>query len=375
LIRVLHCIETIASGGVEQVRLTLIRGLDKTRFEHKIICTWKGGPIAEALEAEGVELIPIGSFKNPLQWSKHKQVLEVIRQFTPHIIHGAIFEGMSMAAVGGKLGKVPVIILEETSHPLSRSKKAIYLQRLFAKVADKVIGISPTVVDYLRDIAKLTESKLVLINNGVIIPREVMTKEIESLKKELGIQEGDIIIGSAGRFYNEVKRFTDIIEAIKIINNPKVKFLLLGQGQDQDLIIQKTQKLNIEDQLILAGFQSDTAPYFQIMDIFCIVSAHEGFGLVAAEAMMHSLPVIASEVGGLKDVVVDGETGFQVPPFSPLKIASKIQILIENHALRKKMGEKGKVRALANYSADRYVEEVENLYLKLLRAKGYNFKK
>jgi len=373
LIRVLHCIETIATGGVEQIRLTLIRGLDKTRFEHKIICTWKGGPIADALEAEGVELIPIGGFKNPLQWSKHKQVLKVIRQFKPHIIHGAIFEGMSMAAIGGKLGKVPIIILEETSHPVNRSKKAIYLQQLFAKVADKVVGIAPTVVNYLRDTVKLPESKLVLINNGVNTPRVVLNRELEKLKSEFGIQEGDLIIGSAGRFYNEVKRFTDIIDAIKIINNPKVKFLLLGQGQDQDLIIQKAKLLKVEDQLILAGFQSDTAPYFQLMDIFCIVSAHEGFGLVAAEAMLHHLPVIATKVGGLQDVVKDGETGFLVPAFSPLEIASKIQTLINNPELKTKMGQKGKVRALEIYSADRYVKEVENLYLDLLKVKGFNF--
>lgn len=373
MIRVLHCIETIATGGVEQIRLTLIRGLDKTRFEHKIICTWKGGPIADALEAEGVELIPIGGFKNPLQWSKHKQVLKVIRQFKPHIIHGAIFEGMSMAAIGGKLGKVPIIILEETSHPVNRSKKAIYLQQLFAKVADKVVGIAPTVVNYLRDTVKLPESKLVLINNGVNTPRVVLNRELEKLKSEFGIQEGDLIIGSAGRFYNEVKRFTDIIDAIKIINNPKVKFLLLGQGQDQDLIIQKAKLLKVEDQLILAGFQSDTAPYFQLMDIFCIVSAHEGFGLVAAEAMLHHLPVIATKVGGLQDVVKDGETGFLVPAFSPLEIASKIQTLINNPELKTKMGQKGKVRALEIYSADRYVKEVENLYLDLLKVKGFNF--
>ncbi|WP_373399083.1 hypothetical protein V8V91_05035 [Algoriphagus halophilus] len=122
MIRVLHCIETIASGGVEQVRLTLVRGLDPSKFEHKIICTWKGGAIAIALEQEGIELIPIGGFTHPFEWNKQKQVLEVIRKFKPHIIHGAIFEGMSMAAIAGTLGGVPIRILEETSEPIGRSK-------------------------------------------------------------------------------------------------------------------------------------------------------------------------------------------------------------------------------------------------------------
>ncbi|MFC3415135.1 glycosyltransferase [Algoriphagus hitonicola] len=371
MIRILHCIETIASGGVEQVRLTLIRGLPKDRFEHKIICTWKGGAIAEALEAAGVELIPIGGFKNPLEWRKHKKVLEVIREFKPQIIHGAIFEGMAMAAVGGTLGKVPVVILEETSHPIHRSKKAIYLQRLFAKAADKVIGIAPTVVTYLKDTIKLPASKVVLINNGVNQPREVNSEEIAQLKNVLGIQPGELVIGSSGRFYNEVKRFTDILDAISTLDNPNLKFLLLGQGQDQDLILNHAKKLNLERHLIMPGFQSDTAPYYQIMDMFCIASAHEGFGLVAAEAMLHQLPVLATKVGGLQDIVVNGETGFLVDVYSPDQIAEKIKILIQNPDLRKTMGQNGYQRAMDNYTAVRYCEEVERLYLELLEGKGY----
>jgi glycosyltransferase involved in cell wall biosynthesis len=374
LIRILHCIETIASGGVEQVRLTLVRGLPKDRFEHKIICTWKGGPIAEALEAEGVELIPIGSFRHPLQWSKHKQVLKVIREFKPHIIHGAIFEGMSMAAIGGKLGKVPITILEETSFPQSRSQKAIYLQQLFVKVADKVVGIAPTVISYLSDQVKIPKSKLRLINNGVNSPREVSPSELEELRLELGIEKDDLIFGSAGRFYNEVKRFTDILEAIHQLPASKVKFLLLGQGPDQDLILRKAKKLGLEKRLILPGYQNDTAPFYELMDIFCIASAHEGFGLVAAEAMLHGLPVIATKVGGLQDIVLDQETGYLVPPLSPESLAEKIQLLIEQPELRQEMGEKGKQRAFEHFSAERYCREVENLYLELLSKKGVDIR-
>ncbi|WPR77396.1 glycosyltransferase [Algoriphagus sp. NG3] len=369
MIRILHCIETIASGGVEQVRMTMIRGLDKSKYEHKIICTWEGGEIADALKAEGVELIPIGGFKNPLEWRKHNKVLQVIREFKPHIIHGAIFEGMAMAAIGGTLGKVPVVILEETSHPISRSKKAIYLQRFFAKAADAVVGIAPTVVTYLKQKVRLPESQVKLINNGVNLPREVAAEEKSQLKKALGIQEGDLIIGSAGRFYNEVKRFTDVLEAIKTLKNTKIKFLLLGQGQDRELILNKANELGLEDQIILPGFQMDTAPFYQVMDIFCIASAHEGFGLVAAEAMLHGLPVIATRVGGLQDIVVEGETGFLVPPFSPEAISGKIKILLQNPDLRSEMGQKGYQRAMENYSAARYCKEIETLYLDLLKEK------
>lgn len=100
-IKVLHCVETIASGGVEQTLLTLVKGLDKSKFVHKIICTWKGGVVAEALEKEGVEIITVGSYKHPFQLRNHLKVLKLIREYKPLIIHGAVFEGMTMASIGG----------------------------------------------------------------------------------------------------------------------------------------------------------------------------------------------------------------------------------------------------------------------------------
>ncbi|WP_228780241.1 glycosyltransferase [Aquiflexum lacus] len=369
-IRVLHCIETISSGGVEQTRLTLIRGMAKESFEHKIVCTWAGGPIAEALEKEGVELIVVGSFKHPFEYKKHKKVLEVIKRYRPHIIHGAIFEGMAMATIGGWLGKVPVKILEETSEPSTRSRKAIWLQRLFVKGADKIIGISPAVVAYLKDTAKLPKEKVLLVNNGVPIPTSVDSKKIEQLKSELGILEGDFVIGSVGRVYNEVKRFSDILEALKISGRSNFKFLLVGDGPDLKKLKEIAINLQLEKHFIPVGYQENPDLYYHVMDVFCLPSAHEGFGLVAAEAMLHHLPVIASNVGGLANVVVDEETGFLIPVHSPNSISNKLEILYSEKGIRERMGKSGYNRAKENYTSERYCLEIENLYLSLLTSKG-----
>ncbi|WP_317174919.1 glycosyltransferase [Pararhodonellum marinum] len=358
---------------MEQIRLTLIRGLKKEKFEHKIICTWAGGPIAEALEKEDVELIVVGSFKHPFEYKKHLKVLDVIRFFKPHIIHGAIFEGMAMSSIGGWLGKVPIVILEETSEPSKRSRKAIWLQRLFVTGADKIIGISPAVVTYLIDKAKLPKEKVLLVNNGVPLPNPVATREVEQLKFELGISEMDFVIGSVGRVYNEVKRFSDILEALNIIDRSNIKFLLVGDGPDLNKLIEMAKGLHLEKQFVPVGYQQNPNLYYHVMDVFCLPSAHEGFGLVAAEAMLHHIPVIASNVGGLANVVVDEETGFLIPPFSPNSIAKKISRLMEDNHLRKKMGKSGFNRAKEKYTSKRYCLEIENLYLSLLTDKGIEF--
>jgi len=281
-----------------------------------------------------------------------------------------VFEGMSMAAVGGFLVKVPIIILEETSDPQTRSKKAILLQRMYAVFADKVVGISPSVIKYLNERVKISPKKTILINNGVSVSKRIEQEELSKLKAKLGFKQNDFIIGSVGRVHNKVKRFSDILEAIKSLNNLNVKFLLVGAGPDLDGLVTKARELGVENQFLSVGFQGDTNPFYSIMDLFCLPSAHEGFGLVAAEAMLHKLPVIATRVGGLQDIVIDQETGFLVPPYAPGQIAKKLKILIDNPELRKSMGGKGYKRAMSNYTADRYCKEVENLYLQLLKEKG-----
>ncbi|SMD46052.1 Glycosyltransferase involved in cell wall bisynthesis [Aquiflexum balticum DSM 16537] len=369
-IRILHCIETISSGGVERRRMFLSEYLDKDKYELKIICTWAGGPIADKLRELGVELIVVGSFKHPFEWQKHRDVLNVIKRFRPHIIHGAIFEGMTMAAIGGSIGHVPIIILEETSEPTTRSKKAIYLQRIFVMLSDKIIGISPAVCDFLIKKVKISEKKVLLINNGVPIPPRGNEKDSKSLKEKYGISEGDFIIGSVGRVFNDVKRFSDILESVKIINSPKIKFLLLGKGPDLEMLEDIAKKMGIEKQFISVGYHHDPNPFFNIMDVFCLPSAHEGFGLAAVEAMLHELPVIATKVGGLKNIVLDEVTGFLIPPQRPKLLAEKILDLLHDPLKRKKLGQSGYLRAKENYTSERYCKELEDLYLSELGKKG-----
>ncbi len=369
-IRILFCMETIASGGVEQRRLFLAQWLDKDRYDIKIICTHSFGYLAKALKDEGVEIFTVGSFSHPFHVEKHQKVIRLIKGFRPHIIHGAVFEGMSMAAIGGLFGKVPIKLIEETSDPQTRSRKAILLQRIYSIISDRVIAISPSVLTYLLNHVKVSQKKAKLINNGVRMPVEEIKFDLNQLKSSLGIKDGDIVIGSVGRIYDRIKRFSDLITAIGLVQNRGVKFLLVGEGPDLERLKNLVAVLGLSDQFIYVGYQQDTSPFYKIMDIFCLTSANEGFGLVAAEAMMHKLPVIATKVGGLQDIVINKETGYLVPPLSPESLAEKIQILIEQPELRKEMGEKGKQRAMAHFSAERYCREVENLYLDLLNKKG-----
>ncbi len=370
-IRVLFCQETVGSGGVEQRKLSTARYLDSDKYEIKLVCTAVKESMAPKFSALGVELIVIGKLKNIFQLSKYLKLLKVIRAYKPHIIHGAVFEGVALACVAGFLGRVPIIIAEETSDPQNRSARASKLLKTFISLADRVVAIAPSVATYLKDVARIPARKIQLINNGVEIPREVSAHEIAALKAQFNIAPADIVIGSVGRLFDNHKKFTDLVKAIASLSQKdNVKLLIVGDGADRSLIEDTATQMGVSQMLCMAGYQTDTAPFYAMMDVFCLASQREGFGLVAAEAMLHKLPVIATAVGGLKDVVTDGETGYLVPSLQPAAMAQKIGLLLADEPLRMKLGEAGYKKALREYTADVYVKKVEALYKELLAEKG-----
>ena len=122
--------------------------------------------------------------------------------------------------------------------------------------------------------------------------------------------------------FNDHIKITDIIEAVKILDKVEnLKLLVVGSGRDEELIKKAAVDHNINHKIIFTGYQFDTAPFYKLMNVFCIASQREGFGLVAAEAMLHKLPVIATKVGGLQNVVVNNETGILINPNQPSEIA------------------------------------------------------
>ena len=371
MIRVLHIMSTVMGGGVERRRLSLAKAFKGSNFQMKLVGTFKSGAIAEQIEENGVEIIEIGDFNGPFHWEKHRKIQKIIDDFQPHIIHGAVYEGVTMAAINGFIKKVPVVILEETSDPQNRSAKADFLLRIFSWTADRFIAIAPNVADYLIHTAKIDSKKVITINNGVEIPREVSPEEIKNLRNQYHITPTDLVIGTVGRLFDDHKKITDIIAAIKMVENvDNLKLLVVGSGRDEKLIKQKAIDLGVQDKVIFTGYQFDTAPFYKLMNVFCIASQREGFGLVAAEAMLHRLPVIATKVGGLQNVVVHDETGILIKPNQPKDIALAINKLYNDPQLLDSFADKGFKRALDKYTEERYVMEVFNLYSELLKSKN-----
>jgi len=370
MIRVLNIIDTISSGGVERRRLSMAKLLDISKFELKIICTNAVGLFPDEIRQQGVEVIAIGDLKSFLDFKQHLKVMQIIEEFKPHIIHGAVFEGVTMAAINGFIKRVPIIILEETSDPQNRRWKGNLLMKLLSLTADKVIGVSPAATDYLKNKLQLSSDKILLINNGVTVPENVPDLIVQKLKEKYKISPDEIVIGSVGRMSSDAhKRFSDLIRAFAIlVKKPqRVKLVLVGEGHQKENYIKLVNELQIQDYVIFAGYQNQIGDYYALFDVFCLVSAYEAFGLVLAEAMLHKLPVVATKVGGMQYIVDDGGTGFLVEKYDIDAIAKQLEILCLDQELRKRFGKKGYDKAMINYTEERYVKDIAKLYLQLLK--------
>ena len=193
-IKILHCLETIGSGGVEQRRRLIFKHLNTELFEHKVICTKAIGALPEQIKTLGVEIIEVGEFSSFFEFNKYREVIRVIKSFKPDIIHGAVFEGVSMACVAGKCtGSFP-IIAEETSEPSNRNWKGNLLAKLLYILADKVVAVSPGVQHYLSETLNLSLSKTITINNGVRDHEATNTQKLKKLRLEYNIKENEIVI-------------------------------------------------------------------------------------------------------------------------------------------------------------------------------------
>jgi glycosyltransferase involved in cell wall biosynthesis len=371
-IRILHCLETVGSGGVEQLRYNLARYMDKDIFEQKIVCTWAVGVLPDKFDTEGVQVIPIGDLRSPFHIQQYRKVMKIIREYKPHLVHGAVFEGVSLATVAGKMAGTPGVIIEETSDPADRNWKGNMLMRLYGRWADKVVAVSEAGGEYIRSVLKVVEPKLQVIPNGVATPLYPDSAATAALKTALGISGDDFVVGSVGRLFDDHKKFSDLIKAVSLLGDrcPGLKLLIVGDGPDADKLKALCSGLGLDKRVIFVGYQGDTAPYYACMDLFALASQREAFGLVLVEAMFFRLAVVATAVGGIKNVVLDKETGLLVDKNAPAALAEGIYQLYADPERREAFGQAGYSRAETEFSIATYIQRMTGLYTDLVQKKG-----
>lgn len=214
-------------------------------------------------------------------------------------------------------------------------------------------------------------SKCKVVYNG-ISPDARPKTSVSEIRKMWGIGDDEILIGTVGSLIKR-KRVNDLIEALAKIyervngQGSRVKCMVVGDGPEKDNLQRQVSKLGLQDKVIFTGFQTDAISYINAMDIFVLPSENEGLPRVILEAMLMAKPVVACNITGPSELVINGETGFLIPVKNPQALADAVLKLIASGDTRNQMGAKGKERVLERFSMGRYMEGVSNIFEEVLR--------
>jgi glycosyltransferase involved in cell wall biosynthesis len=341
-----------------------------------VICTEASPELRERFEQAGCRLIEIGALRRGVDFLKIKLAANILREFQPDIVHGAVFEGVIIATLAGRIARAPIIVAEEVTNPLGRRVTGHIYFRLLTTFAHHVVAISSGVRDYLTQTIKVPKSKVQLIYNGVADPGPALCEQVRAIRQELDLQAGAPVIGTVGRLATPAgqapdsnKRIADAISAMLLVRErfPTAKLIVVGDGPDRGFLEQFASDAGLSSTVRFAGYRHDVRPFLECMDVLVHPSANEGLPLTLVETMLASRPVVATNIVGADEVVSDGVTGFLVPVGAPDALASRIVELLSSPELAARFGAAGLQRARELFSEDRYVTEIAVFYEELAK--------
>ncbi|MCK5216663.1 MAG: glycosyltransferase family 4 protein [Methanosarcinales archaeon] len=243
-----------------------------------------------------------------------------------------------------------------------------YLLDRILSYADVIISPSKYYIGESRVLGKYMD-KIVVIPNGINVDEFDFGYSKEKCRSKLGLSIDSRMILFLGTLSPHkgpdilIKAMSEIVKEV-----PDAKLVFVGDGGMRKELLMLSKKLGIKKNVEFAGFvEEDIKPlYYRAADVFCLPSVmkHEIFGIVNLEAMACSVPIVASKIGGVPDVVRDGENGLLIPPRDSDALADAITYLLENEDIREKIGKNGR-KKVEDYSWNRIAEETEKVYSSL----------
>ena len=298
------------------------------------------------------EMQRIPSFKSDR--AAYKKIKQIIQEFKPDIVH-------THAAKAGALGRkaafacnVPVVIHTFHGHVFhsyfGKIKTFIFktIERRLARKSDGIIAISNIQKKELSEIHKICPaSKIKVIPLGFDLEKFHLNKEInrEKTRVQFGIKEDEIAIAIVGRLaaIKNHTLFLNVVEQICQETTKKVTFFIVGDGDERPSIEKRVNELNEKfgKIIVMTSWVKDIGPFNAGMDIICLTSDNEGTPVSLIEAQAGGLPIVTTDVGGVKDILLDGQTGYVVPKNNVSLFSEKLLHLVEDEMLRKSFSEKG----------------------------------
>lgn len=365
-IKVMLTITDLSIGGIELVNLNLASHLDKSRFEVTLVCWRGGGPLLTRVKEGDFKLVIFNLPSWNFIWNIYRYYKEM-KRLQIDVLHG---NPGTYARVAAYIAGVPVIISSLHNMYPNLNKIILNMNRLLGKITDRFVAVSDAVGRYTSKIEWIGSKKLEKIYNGINMESFTNLPEKAKTRKELGFTYNVSLVATVGRLTDQKGVDIFIRSCMEISRQYKrVRFIIVGEGPCRKDLENLVEDLGMEEEIEFWGARHDIPKILSALDIMVVPSRWAGFELTLAEAMAAGVPVVASKVGPIPEVIADGETGILVPAEDPKALADAVIQLLGDSSLRKRMGEAGKKRVLEKFTVQKMVSQYEALYERLVAEK------
>jgi len=364
-IRVLLVIPTLDQGGAEKQLSLLACGLPSTEFDVHVCALTRGGHYERMLTENEVNTHIIGKRWKFDPWAYFK-LRKQIRTIRPDIVHTWIFAANSFGRWAAWKEKVPVILGGERCVDPWKSWWHFAIDRRLAKKSQRIITNSSGVRDFYVEHG-IAADKFAIIANG-IDPPPTRTSSREEILQELGLPAKARLIGAVGRLWPQ-KRHKDLVWGVELLTSVRddAHLLIIGDGPQRWRLERYVFQLKLQHRIHFLGHRDDVPQLMPHFDCLWLASDYEGQSNAIMEAMSLGKPVVATNIPGNRDLVVDGETGYLVAQGDRAGFAQKTLRLLEDPNLAQQLGENALRRIRQHFTVEQMVNRHAQLYRELCR--------
>ncbi|MFN8009329.1 MAG: glycosyltransferase [Terriglobia bacterium] len=373
--RILFVTTTTQVGGAEKILLAIAAHLHGKGVAVAVCSLKETGAYGKQLESLG---IPVTSLGMPDQagWRGILATLfalpgliKQIRAFRPQIVHAFLFRANFLARIAASFCGVPVNIssirIIEQDHPFY-----YMLDRITSSLVTQYLAVSEQVKVATCNRSRIAPERILVIRNGIDLPANGFDGRLsEEASKAATMNYGrdSILCGTVARLHPQ-KGIVYLLEAIKLLQPefPRLELLIVGEGPERSALLDRAAALGISGQVLFAGHCHPPFPYLRKMKIFVLPSLYEGFPNALLEAMAVSVPIVATDVGGVSELVESGTHGLLVPPGSASVLAEAIRSLLLDPERAKQLAAAAFDRIQKEFSLQGMLKDYDDLYEKLL---------
>jgi len=368
-IKILQVIAGLDVGGIETHLLELAKNINKSRFQISVCCIGNG-MLVDEFRRMNIKVIVLNKKPRAMGFDSLKKMIIVMKTCKIDIVHCHNFTAGVRGHIAAKIARVPIVI--KSYHGFDPWKKLIILllDRFFSVFTDNFIVASEARKEVMVEKEMIRPEKVIMVHHGINYDNFDIQINIEEKKVELGLERDKYTVGIIASL-TLVKDHRTFLKSAQILIQQfnSVQFLIIGDGVLKKELINYCRELSIESNIHFVGIRRDIPEILPVMHIVVLSSVSEDFPISLLEAMSCRKPIVATKVGGIPEIVVDGETGYLVKPGNPMDMARMILKLLQDRHLSLAMGEKGRIRVEELFSTKREMAKIEKIYSSLFENK------